>query len=144
MLTQTPNTPDMYLKSYKAYCISKQKAVPLNEQNFDNLYLSSSYYENYKETGRLSVISALGVWQHQAFKFLCFNIKCGYSLHNEGGRKRMWPKIQVAVRVGLWSTMLSKGKGYYPVFYMNFVMGKGTGMKSVTRIRKIMNKRTNL
>jgi len=61
MLTQTLNTPDMYLKSYKAYCISNQKAVPQNEQNFDNLHLSSSYYENYKETGRLSVKSALGV-----------------------------------------------------------------------------------
>jgi len=61
MLTQTFNTAEMCLKSHKAFCISNQKAVPQNEQNFDNLRLSSSYYENYKETRRLSVPSALGV-----------------------------------------------------------------------------------
>jgi hypothetical protein len=61
MLTQTFNVPEMSLKSYKAYCISNQKAVPQNEHNFDNLHLSSSYYENYKEMGRLNVTSALGV-----------------------------------------------------------------------------------
>ena len=61
MLTQTFNTPATCLKSYKAHYVSNQKAVPQNEQNFDNLHFSSSYYENYKETGRLSVTSALGV-----------------------------------------------------------------------------------
>jgi len=52
--------------------------------------------------------------------------------------------FRVAVRVEVCSTMLSNGKRYYPVLYMNFVMGKRMGMKSVTRFRKIMNKRTNL
>jgi hypothetical protein len=61
MLTQTFNTPEMWLKSYKAYCISNQKAVPQNKHNFDNLHLFSSYYKDYKETGRLSVTLALGV-----------------------------------------------------------------------------------
>jgi hypothetical protein len=50
--------------------------------------------------------------------------------------------FRVAVRVGVCSTMLSNRKGYYPVLYMDFVMGKRMGMKSVTRFRKIMNKRT--
>lgn len=40
--------------------------------------------------------------------------------------------------------MLSNGKGYYSIFYMSFVIGNRTRMKSVTRFRKIMNKRTNL
>jgi len=53
MLTQTLNTPEMCLKSYKAYCISNQKAVPQNKQNSDNLHLFRSYYKNYKETSRL-------------------------------------------------------------------------------------------
>jgi len=52
--------------------------------------------------------------------------------------------FRVAGRVGVCSIMLSNGKGYYPMLYMNFVMGKRMGMKSVNRFRKIMNKRTNL
>jgi hypothetical protein len=52
--------------------------------------------------------------------------------------------FRVAVRVGVWSTMLSNGNGYYPILSVNFVMGKRMGIKSVTRFRKIMNKRTNL
>jgi hypothetical protein len=48
----------------------------------------------------------------------------------------------VGVTVGVWSTMLPNGKGYDLILYMSFVMGKRTGMKSVTRFRKIMKKRT--
>ena len=45
-------------------------------------------------------------------------------------------RFRVAVRVEVWSTMLSYGNGYYPIFYTNFVMGKRMGMKSVTRFRR--------